>query len=110
MQLELWGLDFFDLFLVHFPISLAYVDPKHRYPPEWWGDDGKSVSLRAYQLSCFPFFCFPRGVALICVIRKYAVSGDMGRYGRTGRRGTRKKHWCQVSTETHFERFADLIV
>ncbi|KAI0308145.1 Aldo/keto reductase, partial [Multifurca ochricompacta] len=44
MQLKLWGLDYFDLFLVHFPIALAYVDPKHRYPPEWWADDGKSVS------------------------------------------------------------------
>jgi len=41
MQLDLWGLDYFDLFLVHFPIALAYVEPKHRYPPEWWGDDGK---------------------------------------------------------------------
>jgi len=41
MQLNLWGLDYFDLFLVHFPIALAYVEPEHRYPPEWWGDDGK---------------------------------------------------------------------
>jgi len=41
MQLDLWGLDHFDLFLVHFPIALAYVDPEHRYPPEWWGDDKK---------------------------------------------------------------------
>ncbi|CAL1695055.1 unnamed protein product [Somion occarium] len=40
-QLQLWGIDYFDLFLVHFPISLEYVDPSHRYPPEWWGDDGK---------------------------------------------------------------------
>jgi len=40
-QLEDWGLDYFDLYLIHFPISLAYVDPSHRYPPEWWGDDGK---------------------------------------------------------------------
>lgn len=40
-QLEDWGLDYFDLYLVHFPISLAYVDPGHRYPPEWFGDDGK---------------------------------------------------------------------
>ncbi|KAI0079624.1 Aldo/keto reductase [Panus rudis PR-1116 ss-1] len=40
-QLELWGIDYFDLFLVHFPISLEYVDPNHRYPPEWWGDDKK---------------------------------------------------------------------
>ena len=40
-QLGLWGIDYFDLFLVHFPISLEYVDPNHRYPPEWWGDDKK---------------------------------------------------------------------
>jgi len=46
MQLELWGLDYFDLFLVHFPIALAYVDPVHRYPPEWWADDGKLVNLQ----------------------------------------------------------------
>jgi len=40
-QLGLWGIDYFDLFLVHFPIALKYVDPSHRYPPEWFGDDGK---------------------------------------------------------------------
>jgi len=40
-QLALWGIDYFDLFLIHFPIALKYVDPAHRYPPEWFGDDGK---------------------------------------------------------------------
>ncbi|KZT31939.1 Aldo/keto reductase [Sistotremastrum suecicum HHB10207 ss-3] len=40
-QLAFYGIESFDLFLVHFPISLAYVDPAHRYPPEWFGDDGK---------------------------------------------------------------------
>ncbi|THH33459.1 hypothetical protein EUX98_g741 [Antrodiella citrinella] len=40
-QLELWGIDYFDLFLVHFPISLEYVEPSAKYPPEWWGLDGK---------------------------------------------------------------------
>ncbi|EEB98857.1 hypothetical protein MPER_01564, partial [Moniliophthora perniciosa FA553] len=45
MQLQLWGIKYFDLYLVHFPVSLAYVDPKHRYPPEWWGDDKKTVTL-----------------------------------------------------------------
>jgi len=44
-QLAFYGIDSFDLFLIHFPISLAYVDPAHRYPPEWFGDDGK-VHLR----------------------------------------------------------------
>ncbi|KAJ3880816.1 NADP-dependent oxidoreductase domain-containing protein [Lentinula edodes] len=50
MQLKLWGLDYFDLFLIHFPIALQYVDPAHRYPPEWWGDDGKSVTLERIPL------------------------------------------------------------
>ena len=57
IQLELWEIDYFDLFLVHFPVSLQYVDPNHRYPPEWWGDDGKvhlgeffSLSLLAFEL------------------------------------------------------------
>ncbi|KAJ7925933.1 NADP-dependent oxidoreductase domain-containing protein [Mycena leptocephala] len=45
-QLGLWGLDYFDLFLVHFPIALKYVDPSERYPPEWFGADGKTVHLQ----------------------------------------------------------------
>jgi len=47
MQLDHWGIEHFDLFLVHFPVALAYVDPAHRYPPEWWGDDGKLVTLQS---------------------------------------------------------------
>lgn len=29
------GLDYLDLYLIHFPISLAYVSPQQRYPPGW---------------------------------------------------------------------------
>ena len=32
------GLDYFDLYLVHFPIALRYVDFADRYPPEWLFD------------------------------------------------------------------------
>jgi len=56
MQLEHWGIDYFDLYLVHFPVALAYVDPAHRYPPEWWGDDGKSVTVRRSQSPLHPLF------------------------------------------------------
>jgi len=46
-QLDLWGIDYFDLFLVHFPISLKYVDKSERYPPEWYYDPAtKSVELQ----------------------------------------------------------------
>jgi D-xylose reductase len=32
------GLDVLDLYLVHFPIALAYVSPDDRYPPGWFFD------------------------------------------------------------------------
>jgi D-xylose reductase len=32
--------------LIHFPIALKYVDPTERYPPEWYGVDGKTVELQ----------------------------------------------------------------
>jgi len=41
-QLADYGLEYFDLFLIHFPISLKYVDPATRYPPGW-AHDGKEV-------------------------------------------------------------------
>ena len=40
-QLADWGLDYFDLYLIHFPVALEYVDPSVRYPPGWHYD-GKS--------------------------------------------------------------------
>ena len=41
-QLQDWGIDYFDLYIVHFPISLKYVDPKDRYPPGFTYD-GKNI-------------------------------------------------------------------
>ncbi len=32
------GLDYLDLYLIHFPIALKYVDFATRYPPEWFHD------------------------------------------------------------------------
>ena len=43
------GLKQVDLYLIHFPVSLEYVDPAHRYPPEWWGDDKKTVTLGKHE-------------------------------------------------------------
>jgi len=32
------GLDYLDLYLIHFPIALKYVPMETRYPPEWFYD------------------------------------------------------------------------
>lgn len=34
-QLADWGVDYFDLYLIHFPVATEYVDPSVRYPPGW---------------------------------------------------------------------------
>ncbi|KAK4100608.1 NAD(P)H-dependent D-xylose reductase-like protein [Parathielavia hyrcaniae] len=40
-QLADWGVDYFDLYLIHFPVATEYVDPSVRYPPGWFyeGDE-----------------------------------------------------------------------
>jgi len=48
-QLADWGIEYFDLYLIHFPVALKYVDPSVRYPPGW-AVDGKED----YQLSSAP--------------------------------------------------------
>lgn len=50
-SLKEWGLDYFDLFLIHFPIPLKYVDPKVRYPPDWYTDPiARTTELEASPL------------------------------------------------------------
>ena len=48
------GLDYIDLYLVHFPIALSYVDFNHRYPAEWIDDpsaENPGMELDAVPLS-----------------------------------------------------------
>jgi D-xylose reductase len=42
-QLADWGIDYFDLYIVHFPVALKYVDPAVRYPPGWTVDGKNDV-------------------------------------------------------------------
>ncbi|KAL3423458.1 xylose reductase (aldo/keto reductase) [Phlyctema vagabunda] len=44
-QLADWGIDYFDLYIVHFPVALKYVDPSVRYPPGWAFDGKNDVQL-----------------------------------------------------------------
>lgn len=40
-QLSDWGVDYFDLYIIHFPIALKYVDPSVRYPPGFFYENEK---------------------------------------------------------------------
>lgn len=42
-QLADWGLEYFDLYLIHFPVALEYVDPSVRYPPGWFVDGESQI-------------------------------------------------------------------
>ncbi|KAF9041654.1 D-xylose reductase [Panaeolus papilionaceus] len=46
-QLQWWGIDQFDLFYIHFPVALEYVDPKDSYPSGWSNLQGKVVESKA---------------------------------------------------------------
>ncbi|CAG9975637.1 unnamed protein product [Clonostachys byssicola] len=43
LQNEAWGLGYIDLYLIHFPVSLEYVEPSKRRFPAWWMDDNREV-------------------------------------------------------------------
>ncbi|KAB8349876.1 hypothetical protein FH972_023889 [Carpinus fangiana] len=45
-QLADYGIDYFDLYVIHFPIALKYVDPSIRYPPGWSDADGKTTQSK----------------------------------------------------------------
>ncbi|PSN74807.1 Aldo/keto reductase [Corynespora cassiicola Philippines] len=42
-QLADWGVDYFDLYYIHFPVSLKYVAPEVRYPPGWYYDGDSEI-------------------------------------------------------------------
>ena len=46
-QLADWGVDYFDLYIIHFPISIKYVDPSVRYPPGFFDENEKLVLGKA---------------------------------------------------------------
>jgi D-xylose reductase len=50
-QLELWGIEYFDLLLVHFPCTLEHVPIKERFPPGWHGADGECHPVRGIPYS-----------------------------------------------------------
>ncbi|ODQ68886.1 hypothetical protein LIPSTDRAFT_76630 [Lipomyces starkeyi NRRL Y-11557] len=42
-QNDTWGLGYIDLYLIHFPIALKYIDPSELEFPAWWVDSNRSA-------------------------------------------------------------------
>jgi len=42
-QLADWGIEYFDLYYIHFPVALKYVAPEVRYPPGWYVDGESKI-------------------------------------------------------------------
>lgn len=47
-------LNYLDLYMIHFPIALEYVDPAHRYPAEWFfNPDDPQPSMQPAKVSIY---------------------------------------------------------
>ncbi|KAI3538748.1 aldo/keto reductase [Colletotrichum filicis] len=42
-QNETWGLGYIDLFLIHFPVALKYIEPSKLEYPCWWMDAAQTI-------------------------------------------------------------------
>ncbi|KAL3493469.1 NADP-dependent oxidoreductase domain-containing protein [Aspergillus germanicus] len=42
-QNEAWGLGYIDLYLIHFPVALKYIDPAELEFPAWWMDAERTI-------------------------------------------------------------------
>ncbi|KIV80313.1 hypothetical protein PV11_07824 [Exophiala sideris] len=51
-QNEAWGLEYLDLYLIHFPIALPFIEPdKLRYPGWWMDAEQKSIETAKVPMS-----------------------------------------------------------
>ncbi|KAK4982110.1 D-xylose reductase [Elasticomyces elasticus] len=86
-QLKDWGIDYFDLYIVHFPIALKYVDPSVRYPPGFFYEEGKVEFSKATLAETWKAMeeLHDEGLAKSIGISNYngALILDLFRYAKT---------------------------
>jgi D-xylose reductase len=58
-------IDYFDLYLIHFPISLKFVSIEERYPPEWIFDP--SAASPRMEFADVPYAETWRGAYITCM-------------------------------------------
>jgi D-xylose reductase len=85
-QLADWGVDYFDLYIIHFPIALKYVDPSVRYPPGFFYEDEKIVLSKASLEETYHAMeeCYEEGLMKSIGISNYvgALVLDVERYAK----------------------------
>ncbi|KAK3711250.1 D-xylose reductase [Vermiconidia calcicola] len=85
-QLGDWGLDYFDLYIIHFPIALKYVDPSVRYPPGFFYEGDKIVLSKASLEETYHAMeeCYEQGLIKSLGISNYVGSLvlDVERYAK----------------------------
>ena len=68
------GIGYFDLYLIHFPIALKYVDIDRRYPPEWLFDpSGEDPSMELDSVPLSETWSAMEGLVESGVTRKIGV-------------------------------------
>ena len=85
-QLADWGVDYFDLYIIHFPVALKYVDPSERYPPGFFYEGEKVVLSKASLEETYHAMeeCYEEGLMKSIGISNY-VGGlvlDVERYAK----------------------------
>ena len=86
-QLGDWQVDYFDLYIIHFPIALKYVDPSVRYPPGFFDENDKLVFSKASLEETYHAMedCHKDGLIKSIGISNYtgALLLDVERYANT---------------------------
>jgi D-xylose reductase len=85
-QLADWGIDYFDIYYIHFPIAIKYVDPSVRYPPGFFYEGDKVVLSKASLEETYHAMeeCLEEGLIKSIGISNYtgALVLDVERYAK----------------------------
>ncbi|KAK6910428.1 hypothetical protein I203_104460 [Kwoniella mangroviensis CBS 8507] len=77
-SLEDWKVDYFDVYYVHMPISLKYVDPKVRYPPGWSYDGTPTGPLELEDSPFHKTWEAMEKLVTLGLVRNIAISNMSG--------------------------------
>ncbi|WWC61505.1 uncharacterized protein I303_104089 [Kwoniella dejecticola CBS 10117] len=88
-SLKDWGVDYFDVYYIHMPISLKYVDPETRYPPGWSYDGTPTGKLELEDSPYHQTWAAMERLVDLGLVKNIAISNmagamiaDLMRYAR----------------------------